>query len=316
MPPPKWCQWLNRLYVWLGGREELVIGRFINQNGVLWGKSFGMVLVVSARDDPEAYEYALEASASSVRRFSSLGWTLKHPEYEIGTPGASESRKHIYAHFTPFADPAFVVNVLSDINLECLTRWTPCINEGDVMPHTRKSIQSERGKGYPSDLIQTCQFPLEILGRDNGNVAIAEVVSSRSVDNADAERRQLTTFRLKKMLKGEASPQSGEIVTTEINAERIWGDAGEKVRMFRPGESWIVAFDRNAGPELTLPIDVTECGVIPLNQQNLLAIQRGIQMDGLPDDEPRWPYWSILGFAIDLRAPSIPRFPAEWVGCQ
>jgi len=28
------------------------------------------------------------------------------------------------------------------------------------------------------------------------------------------------------------------------------------------------------------------------------------------------PHWSIFALAADLRAPSIPRFSAEWVGCQ
>jgi len=294
-PPWMPSQWLRSLSRQLGSRSPVVIGGFVVRKGIIWGKSFELILDVPRKSNPEGFEYILVADATAVSHFPSyyipLEKTSQHPEYEIGTPGACEGCKSIYAHFTPFADPGFVKGVLDDFNLDCITRHHACIVEGDIMPATTRTMKMEPAINYNADLADSCLFPLELLGRDNRYVVTAEVVSNH-VKGAGFGRNQLTIFRTSSQLKGEPILHSGETVEFDVQPFQIYGrDREIEKKVLKRGEAVILAFDRSINGEVVSRTSLSACGIIPFTAENLAAIQRGIQRDVLPPDtKPQaWP---------------------------
>lgn len=278
-------QWLGESYGWLGGRGAAVVGGFVVRDGIVWGRSFEMQLDVRGLDG--GYYYTLMARATSVSRFSDgpTGWIIRHPEYYVGMPGACEDCASIYARFTPFADPVVVRGLMTDINLDCLTRYFPCTKEADVMPATWKQVMAERSQGYDRQAIKTCQFPMELLGRDPRYVAIADVVSNRLTPEWGSQT-QLTTFRLRKQLKGSRLLNPGESVEAPVASSMVYGSSSDRGQELTPGRSFILAIDDQVvrGPGQNPSPEISECGIIPLTEENFAAIERGIQHDVLRGD--------------------------------
>jgi hypothetical protein len=189
----------------LGGRSAFVAARFIVRDGIIWGKDFSLDLDVSPDEDPEGYRYTLMGSASTVSQFptlsSSLERVLANPEYQIGRPGACEGCAAVYARFTPFADPILVDATFADFQLGCLTRRRPCVDEGDVMPETWRELLKGNGAPVDSNVIESCQFPIEFLGRDNRYVAIAEVVF-QSLDGGERGTPTMDDVPIEKAIEG------------------------------------------------------------------------------------------------------------------
>jgi hypothetical protein len=275
--------WLGESYRWLGGRGAAIVGSFTVRSGVIWGKSFLVQLDVRSTDGGD---YALTADATSVSRFSDepVEWIIRNPEYYVGIPGACEDCKSIYARFTPFADPGIVRALMTDINLECLTRYFSCTNESDIMPATWKQVIAERKQGYDADAGRSCRFPLEILGRDPRYVAIVEVISNRFPKEWGGQS-QATTFRLVEQLKGSRFHDRGEKVEVELGDNMVNGSGPNKEKMLSPGKRFILAVDRQIvrGPGQDPSPEIPECGIIPFNEENLASVERGIQRDVLSD---------------------------------
>jgi hypothetical protein len=268
-------------YRWLGGRGAAIVGGLVVRNGLIWGKSFQLDVLI-----PDG-GYFLMADAASVSRFSNepVGWIIRHPEYYVGIPGACESCKSIYARFTPFAVPGIVRALMTDINLDCLTRYIPCTNESDIMPATWKQVIAERKQGYDADAGRSCRFPMEILGRDPRYVAIVEVVSNRFPKEWGGQS-EATTFRLVEQLKGSRFHEPGKTVEVELGDNMVNGSGTHREKMLRPGKRFILAVDSQIvrGPGQAPSPEVSECGIIPFSEENLAAVERGIQRDVLRTD--------------------------------
>ena len=219
-------QWLEEYYGWLGARGEAVVGGFLVRDGIVWGKDFEMELDV--RNLHGDY-YTLMARATSVSRFSNEPdlRLIRHPEYYVGMPDACEVCKAIYARFTPFADAGIVRGLMTDINLDCLTRFFPCVNEADAMPATWKQVMAERSQRFDRRLIESCRFPMELLGRDSRYVAVADVVSNRFTHDWD-HLTQWTTFRLRMQLKGKEIRDPGKSVEAPVKSAMVYGTDSDR----------------------------------------------------------------------------------------
>jgi hypothetical protein len=280
--PELCCRWPDASYLMLGGRQNLVMASFVVRNGIVWGKGFDIQL-----DTPDGY--FLEGSADFVSRFrfSSAG-PFWHPEYEIGTPGACHGCKHIYARFTAFADPAFVRQTLDDFNLDCLTRYHLCATEADIMPKTWKALGRERARGFPDEAWEHCSFPMEMVGRDSFSVAIAVVASARSTMEY-SEPRKLATFHIEKWLKSSPDDFATRSIESDVASGVIFASGDDQLKIVVPGSRFILGFDEPINRNLDASSSISPCGIIPLNEQNLAAVQRGVWKDVLLDDSRVWP---------------------------
>jgi hypothetical protein len=137
----------------MGGRPAKVTAIVGVRDGVVWSKGFSVGIETYWHNIPEFnpnrwFEYSLLADARSVPRFDShdqarndLQLTL-HPNYLISRPDGCEVCILGYVKFTPYADPSDL-HRLMQLNLSCLTRLRPCLDQSDIMPAAWKQYLAE-----------------------------------------------------------------------------------------------------------------------------------------------------------------------------
>ena len=282
----RWGLWLDWIWSRLGADPGFASGGFIVKDGDIWGKWFSVNLAVQDRTGFDIHEYLLTGGASSATHFyHERNAVLEHPEYYQGRPGACEGCIAAYAEFTPFADSAVTNRLLDDINLDCLTRLFPrCRGASDVMPEATKADAARRAHWSASNRSASCDIPLEVLGRDNRYVATARLLTRKNTTE-DGDPRYELTFKVLERLKGRDDLQSGTIAKEPVRSEQIHGAGNDKDAHLRLGGEYILAINGPIGHARMLPLNLDQCGVIPLTDANLAAIRRGIERDVLPDEE-------------------------------
>ncbi len=134
---------LTEGYMVIGGRPTKITATVGMRDGHVWSKGFLVNIETYWHRIPKAdsdrwFEYALIASINSVQRLD-YGRTLDgdqitlHPNYIISRPGGCEGCIEGYVNFTPYADPDDI-HRLMQLNLSCLTRIRPCLDQSDIMP--------------------------------------------------------------------------------------------------------------------------------------------------------------------------------------
>ncbi len=269
---------LYHMYRWFGGRSAFVAARFIVKRGIVWGKDFSLNVEVSPDENSGGYRYLLTASASTVSQFptlsSSLERVLTNPEYQIGRPGACEGCLSVYARFTPFADSKLVDATLADLQLNCLTRHRPCIEEGDVMPETWKALHTAGPAPVGPGVIESCGFPMELLGRDNRYVAIAQVVSNHWTVEYGG-RQRWTAFRMERQLKGKPFGQASKNGYSPVADGLVNASGKERTSLLQTGRLFILTFDNRFEVRDGGSLDISRCGIIPLIQREFPRLCRG-----------------------------------------
>ena len=143
-------------YMLLGGRPATITASAGMRGGVVWSKGFSVVIETYWHNIPDFnpdrwFEYSLIASTGSVPHLDLSGqnWVdpqiTLHPNYIISRPGGCEICIMGYVHFTPYADPADIRRLMQ-LNLSCLTRIRPCLDQGDIMPAAWKQYLEERDR--------------------------------------------------------------------------------------------------------------------------------------------------------------------------
>lgn len=141
-------------YMLLGGRPATITASAGMRDGVVWSKGFSVVIETYWHNIPDFnpdrwFEYSLIATTGSVPQldFSGQNWVdpqiTLHPNYIISRPGGCEICIMGYVHFTPYADPADIRRLMQ-LNLSCLTRIHPCLDQSDIMPAAWKQYLEER----------------------------------------------------------------------------------------------------------------------------------------------------------------------------
>jgi hypothetical protein len=140
-PFERLSQFLLPIYVHLGGRPARVVATLEIRDGVVWSKGFFLGVESYSKESGFPFssyggDYSLFVDARPVSRFRLYGdgWPepdlLLHPDYSIGAPSGCEICVGGWVKFTPYAEPSDVSRFL-DMNLSCLTRWTPCRTQED-----------------------------------------------------------------------------------------------------------------------------------------------------------------------------------------
>jgi hypothetical protein len=147
--------WLGllRMYMILGGRPAKVIANVGMRDGVVWSKGFTVNIETYWHNIPGLYsggwgEFALISHAGSIPQFdsSSPGYgdtqLRLHPSYVIRRQVGCCFFNEGYVHFTPSTDPNDVRRLMK-INLSCLTRIRPCLDQIELAPAAWKQYLAE-----------------------------------------------------------------------------------------------------------------------------------------------------------------------------
>lgn len=145
---------IRRGYELMGGRPAQIDANVGMRDGVVWSKGY-MVHIdtywhnIPGFDPGYWIEYGLIADAHSVPQFDTSGrdWLgyqrPLHPNYRIGRPGGCDICILGFVHFTPYADPGDIRRLMQ-LDLSCLTRVRPCLDQNDIMPGAWKQYLAER----------------------------------------------------------------------------------------------------------------------------------------------------------------------------
>jgi hypothetical protein len=179
--------------------------------------------------------------------------------------------------FTPRVSQGKLLQ-LTDFDLWCITRWSPCANESELMPSAWRQYEAELRRNEDREkAFETCEVPLEFFGREYQEIAVAEVLSSPShfEPTLGGGTWEQSIVRVIRVLKGRTdwplqSPEDA------IAFDRGQGMKGWKVEDLKAGRRYIFlgTFGTNSAGHKEIALD--DCGLVPFTSENLAAIQRGI----------------------------------------
>jgi hypothetical protein len=272
--------WQLRLYSLLGGRPAQIYAETKTRNGIIWTKSFDVMIANWRKIDPGSTPYfdPLVGMAEGVTHLHDF--SPDHPEYWIDT-GQCSGCVLVWTEFTPQTD-AETLKKLLDINLSCLTRLNRCQREREIMPAAFAIAKAEEVRPQSWKLNDfSCKIPLELAVRDARYVAIAEVVSIRAVKNSE-ETVWVATFQSIQSLKNHA--YVGPLLFRHelaLRPETIL-PGGVPASRLRTGDKMILLFD--VGPDEPDAISLEDtCGFIPYSPDSMAVVQRGIALDAIPE---------------------------------
>jgi hypothetical protein len=278
------CRWLWKPYMALGGRLSQVNARLEVKDGVVWAKSIfveiGTFKHMQDQSDPISYSLVGNAAGMTSFPFDSRPNLLTRPEYLVSRPDGCEGCAFIGSHFSPFADPV-IVNQLLDFNLGCLTRYHPCEGVDELMPSAWRLYNQTGQEGASDQRIEPSDAQkLEIAGRDERFVAIAEVADTRYALE-EGKRIEWFAFRIVQSLKNGV-PVGPPHRWEPNRAERSY-PGSEGTDDLKKGDRLIVFFaartNRSDPPNAGTELD----DFAAYTTRNLEIVQRGIARDKLAD---------------------------------
>ena len=300
---------LQRVYRLFGGRTSLVTATVYVQDGLIWAKSFSVAVDVPPENPASNYRYMLLGSAGSLSRFR-LGFLpsfADHPNYAVYTPGGCTGCQAVFAEFSPYADPADV-DRLMQFDLTCLTRRRPCREKGEIMPTAWAQYLKEADLDQTVHWQQYCStYPLVALGRDTANAAVVEVVANRIEGGTKTDYPfQVSTVRLTKKLKGTSFWNVGTTRDVRVFEGTVSHTPHRRPEDLVAGSRFIIMFAHRhsagpSGPEVWLD----SCGALPMTDQNLDKVRRGIDEDYLAERGEK-PWLSLTGDYTHRPLPGAP----------
>jgi len=218
----------------------------------------------------------LMADASTVSHFRAFfrndPQLELHRDYIIGRPGGCDGPCVLaYTKFTPYADPADTKRLMQ-IDLSCLTRWVPCQDEADILPwpwaqHDKEApaIWQARDRDSCSDLNTA------LLARDSAYASIIQITDVNKSPDGDLYRK--VRARMVRALKPVGSWSVGSEAEFTVDQRSLFSPELK----LRKGSEVILLF--GMWPE----IEVTFCGVLPVDNTNLQQVMNGVGQDFAPD---------------------------------
>jgi hypothetical protein len=199
---------------------------------------------------------------------------LLHPEYWIGVTGGCEGCIKFMTEFTPLAGRE-KIRELTNFNFSCITRWISCVKESDIMPMAWKQYREEEsGRQERMEAFEQCKVPLEFFGLEEENIAIVDVISrqaNRSPDNAELAARLRVVRPLKGRIEWPLNKVEDAVVYDQYIDSRKWSTSD-----LVAGQTFILLGEIGKDQTGKYEASLDNCGVVPYNEQNLSAIQRGI----------------------------------------
>ena len=263
----------SRIFRWLGARPATVDASIRVRNNAVIGKRIGgYILGPCINSDGQTFCTTIIGRASTGRR---RYIDLRHPEYTFYKPSGCEICVEADVIFSAYADPADVRR-LTDVNFGCITRWTPCENEEDILPTAWAEAHSEGGP--LARTAGTCSETVRALSRELRCLPLASVTR---VTNA-GEGPQLSV-RWEDQC-GMAQNERQNTVPQPDRDVRI--RAGDRLLVF---EDQLFHFSN-------------PCAVVPATEENLHAAREGVSED--LSDHPQPVYLPVGGINpphIDVR---------------
>jgi hypothetical protein len=295
--PPRWLmnigqsRWVERSCELLGGRGFGVLGSIVVHDDHMVLESFRVVLDVPPHKGPNEYEgesydgeYALWADIRSASRLflhGEMNETELKRGYEIGRPGACEGCMEGWVHFTEQTNPADIKR-LGNINLDCLTRFSPCVDLDDLLPATWSEYRREHSQNSEWSYKTRCSLPPALFAREADNAILVEVLRLHLPEYPGGERTLGAKVRIIERLKNAVGKTPGSTADFDYAPESIYpipGASKDGSRKLVIGSRVIVLYPQpfhGQSPDL---IDPMFCSLIPLTDATLQSVREGIAMD-------------------------------------
>jgi hypothetical protein len=269
--------WL-RLYTRIGGHPARIQATVGMRNGTVWSKGFSVLILTDERNNPPFIRdrwdgfYPLFAETRSVSRFD-VGGDHLHLNYPIGQPSACEGCGTGWARFTPYADSADVRRLMQ-IDLSCLTRWHPCMDQRAVMPAAWAQYTAELNHAGEERTQAVCSPAIsEMLGRDSARIATGKILDYRDTVEDHGYRDGLATVCVLESIKGATDWTPGQNHKAGVSR----GLTQEYADLRRGVE--VVLFGRwDRSNEMRLDPGYG-CPLVLANESNLTLIRAGIAQD-------------------------------------
>jgi hypothetical protein len=264
---------LYRAYQMAGGRGAEIRATVTVRNDRVWGKGFALSLhAVNQFPNGQIAGDARRGWARSAPRVGFID--LRHPDYEVGI-GVPP---FIFVSFSPFA-PNADVKELMKFNLGCLEPYYQCRQLSDLMPEAWRRLQADGPGSFEAHKLRACRDVLELVGRDSTSAAIVSVLRNQPfADQAGARTRlfHAIALRLDERLKRISFWEPGTTKSVMVMPQSFPVFSHAAV-----GSRWILLLRR---AHLDSPSDFDACSPVPLNEDNLALVRRGIVNDDRPDD--------------------------------
>jgi len=252
--------------VFLGERGGFVVATLYVKGGVLEKSSYQL-------DFGEIFGRA--TAVNDFEPYENLNLRLLHPEYWVGSPGACTGCIKFETGYTPLAGRE-KIRELTDFNFSCITRILPCNTEAEIMPTAWNQYQEELPDRHSwEDSFENCTLPLELYGREERSIAIADVISRKGEMPTGSNISWSTQLRAIRSLKKKMPWPEDQILTA---SESYQGEeiSGWSSTYLLAGKPFIIFGEFQEYPPGKKVLLLDNCGVVPYNEQNLSAIQRGI----------------------------------------
>jgi len=271
----------ERPYEWLGGRASMAEAELVVTSGRITRAGFSLFLEVPAgRSREYPAEHGLVGHATEYSAgfdpYNFREQRLLHPEYWIGKPGGCEGCVKLDTGFTPLAGERKIMD-LTDFDLSCITRWSQCATEADILPLAWKEYEEEEpGDEVRERAFEKCEVSPEFFGREYQDIVIAQILSSQMLREPN-RAENVIELRIIRSLKG-TTPPLPETRPYVIVLDKGQGVPGWNSTDLVAGKQYILmgSFGKWGGSGTFLALD--DCGAVPYTEQKLAAIQRGINI--------------------------------------
>ena len=160
----------TRLRIWLGARPAIVDAGIRVRNNLILGKTIGGY-IEGPCDDSDGQTFCRTIIAhvrTGARRFIDA----RHPEYSFYTPSGCEICVDAQVILSPYTSQVDVQR-LTDVNFSCITRWSPCETQEDILPTAWTDVQRE--EALPPYAPANCSETVRALSRELRCVPFATV---------------------------------------------------------------------------------------------------------------------------------------------
>jgi hypothetical protein len=218
-----------------------------------------------------------EGMARSVSTPVALGYDAErwqHPDYYAEKHLGCDRCVLFETGSTPFAGRE-KLRELTDFNLSCITRWSPCRTETDLMPSAWKLYQQELPrKSALLKAFRDCDIPLDFYGRETNAIVVADVLSRQGPTPLGDEGLS-ARLRIVRSLKGQMPWQKNTILTAsnDSQGEEVFWTGKPNLEV---GRRYILFGNITDGSVGESVFWLDPCGIVPHNDDRLTAIQRGI----------------------------------------
>lgn len=282
----------SQAFVLLGGREVNILGGIVvRKNQMVLESLWFMVSVPDAVEIRPPFGYAggdiMEARIRSASRLFATDMFGREGDLERGYEiGRAQPGTNAWVHVTPQTNIADIKR-LTDINLDCITRFRPCVDMDHLLPAAWSEFRRENKEADGSAYSTRCSVSPSLFAREADNIALVEIVKLHAPEYPSEERTQGATIRILESLKNNAGHPPGSIADISFGGQNVYSGPGalsNPRRKLATGERLFLLYPRLVPGQSPTLIDTGSCSLIPHRDATLQSVREGIAMDPAGDD--------------------------------